>query len=86
MPNWIDGTLKLRGRREDIGRFFREGVDASDWPNPKDRENQVDPFSGSGTTAAAASKHNRRWIGIDANADYCRLATARLLQEQQQEG
>ena len=44
----------------------------------------LDPFSGSGTTAAAANKHNRRWIGIDANDDYCRLATARLLQEQQE--
>ena len=46
----------------------------------------LDPFSGSGTTAAVANKHNRRWIGIDANADYSRLATARILQEQQQEG
>jgi hypothetical protein len=45
MPNWIEGTLKLRGRREDIGRFFREGLDASAWPNPKDRENQVEDNS-----------------------------------------
>lgn len=46
----------------------------------------LDPFSGSGTTAASAQKNNRRWIGIDANADYCRLATMRLQQEQNEEG
>ena len=29
MPNWIEGTLKLRGKPENVMRFFREGVDAS---------------------------------------------------------
>lgn len=38
----------------------------------------IDPFSGSGTTAASAAKHNRRWIGIDISEEYCELATARL--------
>lgn len=38
----------------------------------------LDPFSGSGTTAIAAAKNNRRWIGIDGNADYCNLARARM--------
>lgn len=41
----------------------------------------LDPFSGSGTTAAVAQKNNRRWIGIDSNADYCELATARIKAE-----
>lgn len=41
----------------------------------------LDPFSGSGTTAVVAIKNNRRWIGIDANPDYCELATARIKQE-----
>lgn len=43
-------------------------------------ENDVvlDPFSGSGTTCVVAAKNNRRWIGIDANAQYCELATARM--------
>ena len=27
MPNWIEGTLKLRGKRENIRRFFNEGLD-----------------------------------------------------------
>lgn len=41
MPNWIKGTMKLRGKREDITRFFREGLDPSNWPKPEDRENQI---------------------------------------------
>ncbi len=38
----------------------------------------LDPFSGSGTAAVSAERNNRRWIGIDANADYCDLASARM--------
>lgn len=47
-------------------------------------ENEIvlDPFSGSGTTAASAAKNNRRWIGIDISEEYCELATARLQIEQ----
>lgn len=41
MPNWIKGTMKLRGERKDITRFFREGLEPSNWPKPEDRENQV---------------------------------------------
>ena len=44
------------------------------------RENDIvlDPFSGSGTTAVVAAKNGRHWIGIDANADFCELAAARM--------
>lgn len=38
----------------------------------------LDPFSGSGTTAVVAEKHNRKWIGIDANKIYCNLAQKRM--------
>lgn len=38
----------------------------------------LDPFSGSGTTAVVAMKHNRHYIGFDINADYCDLATRRI--------
>ena len=41
----------------------------------------LDPFSGSGTTAVVAQKNGRNWIGIDANADYCELAQARIIAE-----
>ena len=29
MPNWIEGTLKIRGNDEDLKRFFKEGLEAS---------------------------------------------------------
>lgn len=38
----------------------------------------LDPFSGSGTTCFVAEKYNRKWIGIDANKDYCELALERM--------
>lgn len=41
MPNWIEGTLKLRGKQEDIKRFFREGLDASTWVKHEKLEDQV---------------------------------------------
>ena len=31
MPNWIEGTLKLRGKREDIRRFLKNEIVASTW-------------------------------------------------------
>ena len=34
----------------------------------------LDPFSGSGTTGLAASRHGRRYIGIDLNRDYLDLS------------
>lgn len=38
----------------------------------------LDPFVGSGTTAAVAHKLGRRWIGIDTDAQYLRAASRRL--------
>lgn len=29
MPNWIEGTLKLRGKRDNIRKFFNEGLEPS---------------------------------------------------------
>jgi site-specific DNA-methyltransferase (cytosine-N4-specific) len=34
----------------------------------------LDPFSGSGTTGRAATKHVRNYVGIDLNADYLDLS------------
>lgn len=42
----------------------------------------LDPFIGSGTTAAVALKHHRRCIGIDLNPDYLELAHDRIGQTQ----
>jgi len=38
----------------------------------------LDPFVGSGTTAVAAKKFGRHYIGIDIDANYCALAYNRL--------
>ena len=38
----------------------------------------LDPFLGSGTTAIAAESQRRRWIGIEANADYLSIIKGRL--------
>ena len=39
----------------------------------------LDPFMGSGTTAVACKKTNRKYIGFEINADYCTDAIARLI-------
>lgn len=43
----------------------------------------LDPFIGSGTTAVAAKRLKRNYIGIDTNAEYCRQARKRVLKIQQ---
>jgi site-specific DNA-methyltransferase (adenine-specific) len=38
----------------------------------------LDPFIGSGTTAIAAAKLGRDWLGIELNPDYVALAHRRI--------
>lgn len=38
----------------------------------------LDPFLGSGTTAAACARLGRRFAGFEINADYCRVARERV--------
>lgn len=38
----------------------------------------LDPFMGSGTTAVAAKKNGRNFIGIDISSKYCKMAEERL--------
>lgn len=42
----------------------------------------LDPFMGSGTTAIAAEKTNRQWVGYDTSQEYIGIAYYRLYQEQ----
>ena len=39
----------------------------------------VDPFMGSGTTAIAAIKNNRNFVGYEINKEYINLANNRIL-------
>lgn len=41
----------------------------------------IDPFIGSGTVAVACKRLNRRYIGIDHDEDYLKIAKTRLLDE-----
>lgn len=38
----------------------------------------LDPFVGSGTTCAVAKKLRRRWVGVDVQEEYVRMAKERL--------
>lgn len=38
----------------------------------------LDPFLGSGTTAVAAEKEGRSWMGIERSPKYCKMAAGRI--------
>lgn len=44
----------------------------------------LDPFSGSGTTGAAALKEGRNYIGIEINPDTCKIQEQRLTEAAQE--
>jgi len=41
-------------------------------------DNILDPLIGSGTTAIACERLNRRWIGIEIEEKYCEIAAKRI--------
>ena len=49
---------------------------------PDDCDIILDPFCGSGTTCVAAKQLGRKYIGIEINPDYCKIAEDRLRQEE----
>ena len=49
------------------------------WSNEGDLV--LDPFSGSGTTAVAAIKTNRNYIGFEISEEYCEIANGRIYNE-----
>ena len=44
----------------------------------------LDPMIGSGTTAIACERLNRRWIGIEIEEKYCEIAVKRIKKERSQ--
>ncbi len=49
-----------------------------------EKELVLDIFIGSGTTALACEKLNRRWIGIEINPKYCEITKDRIKEETKQ--
>ena len=54
-----------------LSKFLKKGV-------------VLDPFLGSGTTAVACERLNRRWIGIEIEEKYCEIAAKRIEAEYKQ--
>jgi DNA modification methylase len=63
-----DGRLLAVGDLQPVCRCDVEGVPGV----------VLDPFMGTGTTALAAEKHGRDWLGIELNAGYAAMAEDRL--------
>jgi DNA modification methylase len=73
------GDSCLRGMRRIILLYFLRRL-VSDhilsWSNEGDIV--YDPFMGSGTTAIAAKKLNRNYIGSELSKEYCAIAVSRI--------
>ena len=66
------GVVFSRNKKPErlVARVLAMATDPGDWV--------LDPFLGSGTTAAVAHKMNRRWIGIESGDHLATLAEPRL--------
>jgi adenine-specific DNA-methyltransferase len=66
------GVVFTRNKKPErlVARVLAMATDPGDWV--------LDPFLGSGTTAAVAHKMNRRWIGIESGDHLATLAAPRL--------
>lgn len=67
----VGGRLLRTGALEaqcDCGRGWQPGI-------------VLDPFMGAGTTAIAAERHRRDWLGVELNPDYAHQARARIAGE-----
>ena len=77
-PSRPDG-MTLRGGRLSAGESTTTGWEAScACEAGVVPATVIDPFMGSGTTAAVAQNLQRRWVGIELNAEYCDLAVKRI--------
>ena len=70
------GSGKVHPTQKPIN-LFRELVLAS----TKEGDVILDPFIGSGTTAVAAIKENRHFIGMELNKEYYDIACERIKNE-----
>ena len=87
-----------KGRRPDTFQLTRTS-ERNEHPCPKpigimmqfiqraslyEGDSVLDPFLGSGTTAVACERLNRKWIGIEISEQYCEIAAKRIEQERAQ--
>ena len=47
----------------------------------EEKDRLLDPFLGSGTTAIACERLNRKWVGMEISEEYCEIAAKRIEQE-----
>ena len=80
-----DGGMR---QGDKINRTFchpsQKPIELMMWCIPDDVNSIIDPFIGSGTTAIACERLNRRWIGIEIEEKYCEIAAKRIEKENQQ--
>ena len=77
---WRIASLKGNSR-EKVGHPSQKPLSLIErmiWSCSQLGDRVLDPFVGSGTTALAAQKHGRVFIGIDASETYCEMARQRL--------
>ena len=75
-------AIASNGRAEDTGHPTTKPLRWMKWAvllGSRESETIFDPFLGSGTTAVAAKKLERHFIGCEINPGYCRIAEDRLL-------
>lgn len=71
------------GRKETVSKWGHSGFpveipETCILLSTKENDIVLDCFMGSGTTAVACKKHNRKYVGIELSADYCELANKRI--------
>jgi len=85
---WSD--IRLKG----AGYFFRENDFGHPGYTPQlimtrfvellSVESVIDPFMGTGTTAIACERLDRKWIGIEIEEKYCEISAKRIENERRQ--
>ena len=77
--NMKEKEQRIHPTQKPVGLFMKILQDYS-----KENDLVLDCFSGSGTTAVACHKLKRRFIGVEIDEEYAKIAQERLEQEQKQ--